>query len=58
VLVTSLTHESVEILYPYDRDYVFNGNKFEMRFSFSLTSYTEGIRQVVQQDYTRYKKGL
>ena len=43
--------ESVEMLYQYDRDYVFNSNKFERRFSYTPTSYSEGIKEIVKSDY-------
>ncbi|MGB3780730.1 MAG: NAD-dependent epimerase/dehydratase family protein [Tunicatimonas sp.] len=36
-----------EMLYQYDRDYVFDSSKFDKRFDFQKTSYEEGIRQVV-----------
>lgn len=38
--------ESVEMLYQYDRDYVFNSDKFEKRFNIKPTPYEEGIREV------------
>jgi nucleoside-diphosphate-sugar epimerase len=43
--------ESVEMLYQYDRDYVFNSDKFEQRFSFAPTPYIDGVKQIVQADY-------
>ena len=36
-----------EMLYQYDRDYVFDSSKFDQRFDFETTSYEEGIRQIV-----------
>ena len=36
-----------EMLYQYDRDYVFDSSKFDRRFDFEKTPYAEGIRQVV-----------
>ncbi len=45
--------EAVEMLYQYDKDYVFNSDKFENRFSFQPTSYAEGIRTIVQTDYRK-----
>lgn len=45
--------ESVEMLYQYDKDYVFNSDKFEQRFSFKPTTYVEGVKQIVQQDYAK-----
>ena len=40
--------ESYEMLYQYDRDYVFNSEKFERRFNVHPTPYPEGIRQVMR----------
>jgi nucleoside-diphosphate-sugar epimerase len=41
--------EFVEMLYQYDRDYVFDSSKFEKAFNFTPTPYAEGIRQIVKQ---------
>lgn len=43
--------ESVEMLYQYDRDYVFNSDKFEKKFSFKPTSYENGIKEIIKTDY-------
>jgi len=43
--------EMVEMIYQYDRDYVFNSDKFEKAFTFKPTDYTEGIRTIVQSNY-------
>jgi len=43
--------ELVEMLYQYDRDYVFDSSKYETRFNFTPTPYLEGIKHVVQSDY-------
>jgi nucleoside-diphosphate-sugar epimerase len=50
-LFTPLMKEMVEMLYQYDRDYIFMSKKFEDRFDFKPTSYLEGIKQIVQSDY-------
>lgn len=47
----SIMREMVEMVYQYNRDYVFDSSKFEKRFGVYPTSYTEGIREVVQTDY-------
>jgi nucleoside-diphosphate-sugar epimerase len=39
--------EMPEMMYQYDRDYVFDSSKFEARFNFIPTSYEEGVRQIV-----------
>lgn len=43
--------ETVEMMYQYDRDYIFDSSKFDNRFNFEPTSYQDGIRQIVQHDY-------
>jgi nucleoside-diphosphate-sugar epimerase len=45
--------ESVEMLYQYDKDYVFNSDKFESRFSFEPTPYVEGVKHIIQTDYRK-----
>ena len=44
--------EMVEMLYQYDRDYVFDSSKFEKRFGIQPTAYEEGIQQIIQTDYS------
>jgi len=39
--------EMVEMLYQYEVDYVFDSSKFEKRFDFTPTSYSEGVRRTV-----------
>lgn len=41
--------ESYEMLYQYDKDYVFNSEKFEKRFNVHPTPYLEGILQVLRE---------
>jgi nucleoside-diphosphate-sugar epimerase len=43
--------EMVEMIYQYDRDYVFDSSKFEKRFNFKPTPYLEGIREIVRTDF-------
>ncbi len=43
--------EMPEMMYQYDREYVFNSDKFEKRFKMSPTPYTEGIKAIVASDY-------
>lgn len=50
-LFNPMMKEMVEMLYQYDRDYVFDSSKFEKRFNFKPTSYHEGIKQIVEKDY-------
>jgi len=44
--------ESVEMVYQYDRDYVFDSGKFEKEFGMTPTSYAEGIDVIVKLDHT------
>ena len=43
--------EYVEMLYQYDRDYIFRSDKFEKRFQFKPTSYEEGLKEIIASDY-------
>ena len=45
--------ETVEMLYQYDRDYVFDSSKFEERFGLKPTPYLEGIREIIKADYSK-----
>ena len=42
--------EMYEMLYQFDRDYVFDSSKFDQRFDLKITSYEEGIRQIVGEN--------
>ena len=44
--------EMVEMLYQYDRDYVLDSSKFVKRFNFTPTPYADGIREIVNKDYS------
>jgi hypothetical protein len=46
-----IMREMPEMMYQYDRDYVFNSSKFEREFDLKPTPYLEGIREVVASDY-------
>jgi len=50
-LFVPIMGEMVEMIYQYDRDYVFNSGKFENRFDFKPTSYIQGIREIIRSDY-------
>lgn len=41
--------EMPEMMYQYDRDYFFDSGKFMKRFDFKVTSYQEGVKQIVKQ---------
>lgn len=48
--------ESVEMMYQYDRDYVFDSSKFRERFDMKPTSQKQGIREVIKADFKNLKK--
>ena len=50
-LFVPIMKEMVEMMYQYERDYVFISDKFEKRFDFKTTPYLEGIKQIVETDY-------
>lgn len=52
-LFNGLMKELLEMLYQYDRDYVFDSGKFEKQFNFVPTSYEEGVRLTVAADYQK-----
>ncbi|MFM9950975.1 MAG: NAD-dependent epimerase/dehydratase family protein [Saprospiraceae bacterium] len=52
-LFVPVMKEMPEMMYQYDRDYVFNSDKFEKRFDFKPTPYLEGIKSVVASDYRK-----
>lgn len=51
-LFMPIMRETYEMLYQYDRDYVFDSSKFEKAFDLRPTSYEEGIREIIKIDYT------
>lgn len=56
-LFVPVMKEMVEMMYQYDRDYVFDSTKFENYFDFTPTSYLEGIRKTVRTDYPAVTPG-
>lgn len=50
--------ESVEMLYQYDRDYVFNSDKFENKFSQRPTPYKIGIKEVIAADFEKKRPAV
>jgi nucleoside-diphosphate-sugar epimerase len=47
-LFNPVMREFVEMLYQYDRDYVFNSNKFIRRYNFDPTPYNRGIQRLIK----------
>ena len=43
--------ELSEMVYQYDRDYIFRSDKFEERFGVKPTPYSEGIKEVISADF-------
>jgi len=50
-LFVPVMKEMPEMMYQYDRDYVFNSAKFENQFDLKPTPYANGIREIVRTDY-------
>ncbi|HEX7585131.1 MAG TPA: NAD-dependent dehydratase, partial [Prolixibacteraceae bacterium] len=50
-LFVPIMKEMVEMMYQYDRDYVFDSSKFNQRFKFKPTPYLEGIKEIIKADY-------
>jgi len=50
-LFVPIMREMPEMMYQYDREYVFDSSKFEKRFDFKPTPYDIGIKEVVNSDY-------
>ena len=52
-LFVPLMRELPEMMYQYDRNYVFNSEKFVSRFQMNPTPYLEGIKTIIEKDYTK-----
>jgi nucleoside-diphosphate-sugar epimerase len=52
-LFVPIMSEMVEMMYQYDRDYVFDSNKFESKFDFKPTPYEDGIKEIIKSDYQK-----
>lgn len=48
-LFVPLLREMPEMMYQYDSDYFFDSSKFENTFPFRATSYSEGVREIVEK---------
>jgi nucleoside-diphosphate-sugar epimerase len=42
-----LLREMPEMMYQYNRDYIFDSSKFDSKFNFNSTTYQEGVKQTV-----------
>ena len=47
-LFNPIMREFREMAYQWDRDYYFDGSKFEKKFDFKPTTYQQGVKQVVE----------
>lgn len=45
--------ETVEMMYQYEQDYVFDSSKFGKHFDFKPTTYSKGIKQVVHSSFRK-----
>ncbi|MCM4150876.1 NAD-dependent dehydratase [Arenibacter sp. N53] len=52
-LFMPIMREMPEMMYQYDRDYVFNSDKFNSHFDFKTTPYLEGIKEIIKSDYKK-----
>ena len=52
-LFNPIMKEMLEMMYQYDRDYVFNSDKFQQHFDMKPTPYLEGIQQIIESDYQK-----
>ncbi len=50
--------EMPEMMYQYDRDYLFSSAKFKNRFDFKPIPYVEGIGEIVKSDYPSHDSTL
>lgn len=55
-LFSPFMKEMEEMMYQYNRPYVFDSSKFTNHFNIPPTSYTEGIKEIVFKDNLRSKK--
>ena len=51
-LFIPIMKEFVEMMYQYDRDYIFNSDKFAQHFDLNPTPYLKGIREIIKIDYS------
>ena len=50
-LFIPIMREMPEMMYQYDRDYIFNSDKFVKHFKMKPTPYLDGIREIIKSDY-------
>jgi nucleoside-diphosphate-sugar epimerase len=47
-LFSPVLREMPEMMYQYDRDYVFDSSRFDSRFDFKTTTYQEGVKETIR----------
>ena len=52
-LFIPVMREMPEMLYQYDRNYVFNSDKFMKNLDMQASPYLEGIKEIVKLDYQK-----
>ncbi len=58
-LFVPVLKESVEMLYQFDRDYIFDSSRFNKRFpEFNTTSYQDGIKEIFDDYRSKIEKEL
>jgi len=55
-LFVPMMRDTVEMMYQYERDYVFDSSKFQERFDFEATPFLEGIEHIVETDYKNQQR--
>lgn len=52
-LFMPIMRETVEMMYQYNRDFVFDSSKFRERFDWQATSCKQGIREIIKADFQK-----
>ncbi|MEG9328298.1 NAD-dependent epimerase/dehydratase family protein [Salinimicrobium catena] len=52
-LFMPIMRETVEMMYQYNRDFVFDSSKFRERFGWQATSCKQAIREIIKADYQK-----
>ncbi len=52
-LFVPIMKELKEMVYQYDRDYIFDSSKFEKKFDFAPTPYKDGIKEIVNKEFKK-----
>lgn len=55
-LAMPVMRETVEMMYQYEDDYIFDSSKFEQQFDLKPTSYRQGVKEIVNSDFEKTLK--